>query len=200
MGIELDRRNLVQLNDPGLHARNIDAERPGRSTTYSVRTTTSDNPGAFRRPAGLMCKDAAHARVEHRSRPEVIVDVPVQYYQSVIAIEVAVTGVLLFQIRFFDTSTDARDESTADPRLRLLMLVVLAATIFGSLEAIREGGGRWPAISVTVGLAISLLPILLRVLPPLRRDVQTGQRRPDFWVTLLGLILFAAVVALVTID
>lgn len=110
----------------------------------------------------------------------------------------AVAGVLLFQIRFFDTGTDGRDQSSADPRVRLLMLIVLAATLFGCLEAMREGGGRWVAVSVTVGLAISLLPILLRVLPPLRRDVQTGQRRPDFWVTLLGLILYAAVVALVT--
>ena len=127
-------------------------------------------------------------------------DVPVQYYQSIIAIEVAVTGVLLFQIHFFDTSTDARDESGPDPRVKLLMLIVLAGTLFGCLEAMREGGGRWAAISVTVGLAISLVPILLRVLPPLRRDAQTHQRRPDYWVTLLGLILFAAVVALVTID
>jgi hypothetical protein len=29
------------------------------------------------------------------------VDVPVQYFQSVIAIELAVTGALLWQIRFF---------------------------------------------------------------------------------------------------
>ncbi len=144
-----------------------------------------------------MCKDASHARVGHRSRPAVIVDVPVQYYQSVIAIEVAVTGVLLFQIRFFDTGTDARGESGTDPRLRLLMLIVLTATLFGSLEAIRESGGRWAAVLVTVGLAISLLPILLRVLPPLRRDTQTQQRHPDFWVTVLGLVLYAAVVALV---
>ena len=46
-----------------------------------------------------------HALVEHRSRPAVIVDIPVQYFQSVIAIEVGVAGVLLFQIRFFDTRT-----------------------------------------------------------------------------------------------
>ena len=30
--------------------------------------------------------------------------VPVQYYQSIIAIQLAVTGALLFQVRFFDTS------------------------------------------------------------------------------------------------
>ena len=59
--------------------------------------------------------------------------------------------------------------------MRLLMLIVLAATLFGSLEAMREGGGRWAAVSVTVGLAVSLLPILLRVLPPMRHDVQTGR-------------------------
>jgi hypothetical protein len=140
------------------------------------------------------CLDAL---VERRSRPAVIVDVPVQYYQSVIAIEVAVTGVLLFQIRFFDTGNDGPRESGTDPRLRLLLLVVLTATLFGSLEGIREHGGLWVAVLVTVGLAISALPILLRVLPPLRRDVQTQQRDPHFWVTLLGLILYAAVIALV---
>lgn len=65
-------------------------------------------------------------------------DVPVQYFQAVIALETAVTGVLLFQIRFFDTNTDATREVDADPRIRVLMLIVLTATIFGSLEAIRE--------------------------------------------------------------
>jgi glucose-6-phosphate-specific signal transduction histidine kinase len=142
-----------------------------------------------------MCEDASHAPVERRSPPAVIVDVPVQYFQSVIAIEMAVAGVLLFQIKFFDTHNDVRGEP--DPRIRLLMLIVLTATIFGSLEAIREGGGRWAAILVTVGLAVSLLPILLRVLPPLRRDVLTRQRDPKYWVTVLGLTLYAAIVALV---
>ena len=81
------------------------------------------------------------------------------------------------------------------------MLVVLTATIFASLEAIREGGGRWVAVLVTVGLAVSMLPILLRVLPPLRRDVDTQQRDPHFWITVLGLVLYASIVALiVSID
>jgi hypothetical protein len=65
-----------------------------------------------------------------------------------------VTGVLLFQIRFFatnkDAPKDAPQESEADPRLRVLLLIVLSATIFGSLEAIREGWGRWSAVLVTV--------------------------------------------------
>jgi hypothetical protein len=42
----------------------------------------------------------------------VIVNVPVQYYQSVIAIETAVTGVLLFQIRFFEQHPRAVDDLT----------------------------------------------------------------------------------------
>jgi hypothetical protein len=92
-------------------------------------------------------------------------DVPVQYFQSVIALETAITGVLLFQIRFFATGKDAPEESDVHPRLRVLLLLVLTATIFGSLEAIREGWGRWSAVLVTVGLAVSVLPILLRVLP-----------------------------------
>jgi len=67
----------------------------------------------------------------------VIVNVPVQYYQSVIAIETAVTGVLLFQIRFFESDADAPGKSATDPRVRVLMLIVLTATLFGSLESIR---------------------------------------------------------------
>jgi hypothetical protein len=128
---------------------------------------------------------------------EVTVDVPVQYFQSVIALETAVTGVLLFQIRFFATSKDTPQEPGVDPRLRVLLLVVLAATVFGSLEAIREGGGRWSAVLVTVGLAVSVLPILLRVLPPLQRDARTQQRHPHYWVTVLGLVLYAVIVLLI---
>jgi len=143
------------------------------------------------------CPDASS---EHRSHPAVS-EVPVQYFQSVIAIAMGVAGVLLFQIRFFDASSDARAESSVDARVRLLLLLVLAATVFGSLEAIREGSGRWAAVLVTVGVAVSILPILLRVLPPLRRAAQTEQRDPRAWITVLGLILYAAIVAvIVSID
>jgi hypothetical protein len=77
------------------------------------------------------------------------------------------------------------------------MLLILTATIFGSLEAIRERGGLWAAVLVTVGLAVSVLPILLRVLPSLRRDAQTKQRDPHLWITVLGVCLYAALVALI---
>jgi hypothetical protein len=105
--------------------------------------------------------------------------------------ETAVTGVLLFQIRFFESDADPPGKSATDPRVRVLMLIVLTATLFGSLEAIREGGGLEVAVLVTVGLAVSILPILLRVLPTLRGDAQTRQRDPHFWITVLGLILHA---------
>ena len=128
-------------------------------------------------------------------------EVPVQYFQSVIALETAVAGVLLFQIRFFatnkDAPTDTPQASEVDPRLRVLLLLVLSATVFGSLEAIREGWGRWSAVLVTLGLAVSVLPILLRVLPPLQRDVQTQQRHPHYWITVLGLVLYAVIVVLI---
>ncbi len=121
--------------------------------------------------------------------------VPVQFFQSVIAIELAIVGALLWQIRFFDKDTPTKT-SRSDPRLQLLLLVVLTAILFGSLEALREGGGQLAAVLLTVGLAVSLLPILLRVLRPVRRDATTQPRDPQLWVTLLGLILFAAVVVL----
>ena len=124
-------------------------------------------------------------------------EVPVQYFQSVIAVETAVTGVLLFQIRFFATDKDAPQDSEADPRLRVLLLAVLTATIFGSLEAIREGWGRWSAVLVTVGLALSVLPILLRVLPPLHRDARTQQRHPHYWITVLGLVVYVLILVVI---
>jgi hypothetical protein len=132
------------------------------------------------------------------------VDVPVQYFQSVIAIELAVTGALLWQIRFFDSRRTDHPEGSPlpDPRLRLGLALVLGATLFGSLWAMADEGPRWAALAVTVGLAVSLTPILLRVLPPLARDAATDERDPNYGVTVVGLLLYVAVVAgfLVLLD
>ncbi|HEX5261780.1 MAG TPA: hypothetical protein VFW18_09905 [Gaiellales bacterium] len=122
-------------------------------------------------------------------------DVPVQYFQSVIAIELAVAGALLWQIRFFDSRMRQEDASLPDARLRLGLAVVMGATLFGSLWAMADEGPRWAALAVTVGLAISLVPILLRVLPPLARETARNERDPDFRVTVVGLLLYVAVVA-----
>jgi hypothetical protein len=132
------------------------------------------------------------------------VDVPVQYFQSVIAIELAVTGALLWQIRYFDSQgTDRQDgKPLPDPRLRLGLALVLGATLFGSLWAMADEGPKWAALAVTVGLAVSLVPILLRVLPPLARDAATHERDPNYAVTVVGLLLYVGVVAgfLVLLD
>jgi hypothetical protein len=132
------------------------------------------------------------------------VDVPVQYFQSVIAIELAVTGALLWQIRFVDSRRTDHPEGKPlpDPRLRLGLALVLGATLFGSLWAMADEGPRWAALAVTVGLAVSLTPILLRVLPPLARDAATDERDPNYGVTVVGLLLYVAVVAgfLVLLD
>ena len=102
------------------------------------------------------------------------VDVPVQFFQSTIAIELAVTGALLFQIRYFEPRQSGTEmHELPDPRLRLLVAVILGATVFGSMDAIVHRGGREVAIAVTVGVALSILP-LTRVLPPL-----VGQAHPD---------------------
>jgi hypothetical protein len=131
-------------------------------------------------------------------------DVPVQYFQSVIAIELAVTGALLWQINFFDSKRTALPKGELpDARLRILMALILGATVFGSLWAmVDEGGSRWPAIAVTIGLAISVIPILLRVLPPLARDAATSERDPDYGLTVVGLVMYVGVVAgfLVLLD
>jgi len=131
------------------------------------------------------------------------VDVPVQFFQSVIAIELAVTGALLWQIRFFDSkSARAEGKDLPDARLRVGMALVLGATVFGSLWAIADEGPKWAALAVTVGLAVSLIPILLRVLPPLAKDAATNKRDPNYAVTVIGLLLYVGVVSgfLVLLD
>jgi hypothetical protein len=131
------------------------------------------------------------------------VDVPVQYFQSVIAIELAVAGALLWQMRFFESSSARREgEPLPDARLRVALALVLGATVFGSLWAMADEGPKWAALVVTIGLAVSLVPILLRVLPPLAKDATTNERDPDYAVTVVGLFFYVVVVAgvLVLLD
>jgi hypothetical protein len=132
--------------------------------------------------------------------------VQVQFFQSTIAIELAVAGALLWEIRFFERgSAAARDrQDLPDARLQLLFMLVLGATVFGSLWAIAEEGDALAATLVTTGVAVSLLPILIRVLPPLARDAHTSERDPQYAVTLVGLFAYVVVVgsliALINID
>jgi hypothetical protein len=78
----------------------------------------------------------------------------------------------------------------------------LGATLFGSLWAMADEGPKWAAVAVTIGLAVSLTPILLRVLLPLAKDTKTNERDPDYAVTVIGLLLYTGVVAgvLVLLD
>jgi len=132
------------------------------------------------------------------------VDVPVQYFQSVITIELAVAGALLWQMHYFEPGDAARRDRAhrPDSRLRLGLAIVLGATVFGSLWAIADEGPKWAAVAVTIGLAVSLLPILLGVLPPLAKDAATNKRDPDYAVTVLGLVLYVGAVSgvLVLLD
>jgi quinol-cytochrome oxidoreductase complex cytochrome b subunit len=105
------------------------------------------------------------------------VDVPVQFFQSVIGIEIAVIGALLFQIRYFDRDDTRQSEQATDPRILVVFALVLFATIFGSLWGIAHHGQRTAASLVTAGVAISVLPILLRSFPQLRRaDLSIASR------------------------
>ena len=126
-------------------------------------------------------------------------EVPVQFFQSVIAIELAITGALLFQVRYFEPrETEVDEAGLPDPRWRLVVAVILGATIFGSLDGIAHSGGRQMAAFVTFGVAISVLPILIRVLPPLVIDAHPGGKRAYSAVTIIGLGLYVlAVIALV---
>jgi hypothetical protein len=58
-----------------------------------------------------------------------------------------------------------------------------------------DEGPKWAALAVTIGLAVSLTPILLRVLPPLAKDARTNERDPGYAVTVVGLLAYVAVVA-----
>jgi hypothetical protein len=67
--------------------------------------------------------------------------------------------------------------------------------LFGSLWAMADEGPTWAALVVTIGLAISLVPILLRVLPPLAKDATTSKHDPGYGVTVAGLLLYVLLVA-----
>ena len=54
--------------------------------------------------------------------------VPVQFFQSIIAAQLAVAGALLFQVRFFDTS-NGKSGSQVDPRLNYEQALELAMLI-----------------------------------------------------------------------
>jgi hypothetical protein len=65
-----------------------------------------------------------------------------------------------------------------------------------------DEGPKWAAQVVTIGLAVSLVPILLRVLPPLAKDATTKERDPDYAVAVVGLFIYVVVIAgvLVLLD
>jgi hypothetical protein len=48
-----------------------------------------------------------------------------------------------------------------------------------------------------IGVAVSSLPIVLRILLPHHRDAETMKRNPHDWVTVAGLVPFAAAVAVI---
>ena len=54
-------------------------------------------------------------------------------------------------------------------------------------------------VAVTVGLAVSLVPIGLRVLPPLAKDAMTNERDPNYAVTAWGLLSYVAFVGAVLV-
>jgi len=127
-------------------------------------------------------------------------DVPVQYFQSVITIELAVAGALLWQMRYFEPRGERRDSGhLPDPRLRVGLALVLGTTLFGSLWAMADEGPKWAAVVVTIGLAISVVPILVRGLPSLARDAHTNERDPDYWVTVGALLGYVFIVGLVLV-
>ena len=171
---------------PFSSSRLIDAITTLRSgPPRAASRETSTSIGTLPAPGGADMPDNASA------------DVPIQFFQSVITIELAVAGALLWQIRYFDSRASARDVGSAgNARLRLGLALVLGMTLFGSLWAMADEGPKWAANAVTIGLAISLVPLLLRVLPPLARDAKSETRDPNYWVTRAALLGYVVIVAL----
>ena len=64
--------------------------------------------------------------------------------------------------------------------------VSLGATVFGSLDAIVHRGGQEVASVVAIGVAVSVLPILTRVLPPLVGEAHADGRRSISAVAAIG--------------
>lgn len=85
--------------------------------------------------------------------------------------------------------------------LRLGLALVLAQPCSGPCGRSPEGP-RWAALAVTVRLAVSLIPNLLRVLSTLAKDAATNERDPNYAITVLGPILQVAAVVgfLVLLD
>lgn len=124
-------------------------------------------------------------------------DVPVQYFQTVVAIQLAVTGALLFQIRFFDPEHAIGGR---DAWRRLAIAIVLGSTLFGCLYSIRHGSGSGAASAVTAGLALSIVPILLRVLPPLASGARGNGHEDQRAVTVVALVLYAVATAAIVVT
>lgn len=89
----------------------------------------------------------------------------------------------------------ARGRAASGRTAPVALALVLGATVFGSLWAMADEGPKWAAHVVTIGLAVSLVPILLRVLPPLAKDAATNERDPDYAVTIVGMFFYVVVVA-----
>jgi hypothetical protein len=58
-----------------------------------------------------------------------------------------------------------------------------------------HGGRSTAAAIVTLGLAVSVLPILIRVLPPLASTTRTGSRLAYSSVAVVGIGLYVVAVA-----
>src|SRR5262245_52065236 len=83
-------------------------------------------------------------------------------------------------MRFFARKDAVTRDQLPDPRLQIFFGLLLGATVFGSLWAIADEGGSIAATLITTGIAISVLPILMRGLPSLARDAATRDRDPNY--------------------
>jgi hypothetical protein len=84
----------------------------------------------------------------------VVEDVPIQFFQSVVAIELAVTGALFFQVRYFSPreGTAREDVRLPSATLRLAIAIVLGATVARTDEQ-----GRYVLVTVVGVIAYVVL-------------------------------------------
>src|SRR5262249_3351663 len=104
---------------------------------------------------GARPRRARNGRVSCGRRYWCAVDIPVQFFQSAITIELPVAGAPLWEIRYFERggSAGGNRNKLPDSRLQLFFALVIGATVFGSLWAIADEGQTLAATFITMGVA-----------------------------------------------
>ena len=116
-----------------------------------------------------------------------------------IAIRLAATGGVLFQVRYFSPreGTGREDVRVTSATLRPAIAIVLGAPVFGSLLAIPHGGDGTAAAALLVGVSVSILPFRSCCGSCRRSGATCGPTNKGRYVlvTVVGVIVYVVLVA-----